>query len=45
MNMPSDVAATIDACDVRVVDAERVEAVRASMPAGDLLEELAEGGF
>jgi len=45
MNMPSDVTATIDACDVRVVDTERVEAVRASMPASDLLEELAEGVF
>ena len=44
VNMPSDVAA-LDACDVRVVDGERVDAVRASLPSAELLAELAEGVF
>jgi DNA-binding transcriptional ArsR family regulator len=48
--MHSDVAtgasaAVLDAFDLRVVDAERVDAVRASLPKAELIEELAEGVF
>ena len=47
MNMPSDVMASpsLDACDLRVVDAQRVTAVRAALPDADLLDELADGVF
>ena len=38
-------AASLDACDVRVVDAERVAAVRDALPDQALVEELAEGVF
>ena len=47
MNMPSDVMASssLDACDLRVVDAQRVTAVRAALPDAALLDELADGVF
>lgn len=44
--MPSDVVpSSLDECDVRVVDGERVAAVRAALPDAALLEELADGVF
>ncbi len=51
MSMPSDQAhglATvieIDGCEVRCVDTERVSAVRAFMPEGEVLQQLADGVF
>ena len=44
--MPSDVLESgVDACELRVVDAERVAAVRAALPEPSVVEELAEGVF
>jgi DNA-binding transcriptional ArsR family regulator len=43
MNMASDIAtSSLDACDVRVVDRERVAAVQRRLPQADTIEELAE---
>lgn len=38
-------SSSLDACDMRVVDAQRVTAVRAALPDADLLDELADGVF
>ena len=44
--MPSDVLPTeVDACEVRVVDGDRVAAVRAAFPDPDVIDELAGGVF
>ncbi|HEX4821847.1 MAG TPA: metalloregulator ArsR/SmtB family transcription factor [Acidimicrobiales bacterium] len=43
--MPSDIGTSIDACDTRVVDGERVESVREALPPAELLDELADGVF
>jgi DNA-binding transcriptional ArsR family regulator len=45
LNMSSDVARLVDSCDVRVVDGDRVDAVRAAMPPPALVEALADGVF
>jgi DNA-binding transcriptional ArsR family regulator len=48
MNMGSDVGTVLTIageCDVRVVDRERVASVRAALPAGDLIDVLADGVF
>jgi len=44
MNMPSDIvtSSTLEACDVRVVDPERVAAVQRRLPDAATIEELAE---
>ena len=43
--MPSAVDLMVDTCEVRCIDPERVAHVRAALPHGDLLEELADGVF
>jgi len=44
--MPSDVLPTeVDACELRVVDGDRVAAVRAAFPDPDVIDELAGGVF
>lgn len=44
--MPSDVLGSgVDACDVRLVDPDRVEAVRAALPDDTVIDELADGVF
>ena len=46
--MPSEVrltGSTLLDCDVRLVDPERVGAVRAAMPAAEIVDELADGVF
>ena len=44
--MPSDVLTTdVDACEVRLVDRDRVAAVRAAFPDQDVIDELAAGVF
>lgn len=47
MNMPADVCIPVDgdSCEVRMVDVERVRAVREAMPDGQLVEDLASGVF
>jgi hypothetical protein len=48
MNMRSDIGTVLgsdDACEVRVVDAERVAEVRSAVPVPDLIAALAEGVF
>jgi DNA-binding transcriptional ArsR family regulator len=43
MNMPSDIlASSVDDCDVRLVDRQRVAAVQSRLPAASTIEELAE---
>jgi ArsR family transcriptional regulator, lead/cadmium/zinc/bismuth-responsive transcriptional repressor len=43
MNMPSDIAmGSLDACDVRIVNPERVAAVQRRLPDPGTIEELAE---
>ena len=45
--MPSDVLASVtqDACELRLVDPSRVDAVRAELPDDTVIEELADGVF
>jgi len=44
--MPSDVLSTVvDGCEVRVVDRDRVAAVRAAFPEPEVIDELAGGVF
>lgn len=44
--MPSDViGVAADACEVRLIDPARVDAVRAALPDGSLIDELADGVF
>ena len=47
--MPSEVRligpTLLDSCDLRLVDPERVGAVRAAMPAAEIVDELADGVF
>lgn len=50
MNMSSDGAGvalpvSLDECEVRLVDPERVASVRTTMPAREVVDELAEGVF
>jgi DNA-binding transcriptional ArsR family regulator len=42
MNSRSDVVTSLDACDIRVVDRERVAAVQGAMPAGEDVERAAD---
>ena len=42
---PSTAVLDADDCAVRIVDAERVRAVRAALPPADLVSELADGVF
>jgi DNA-binding transcriptional ArsR family regulator len=44
MNMPSDVRPiALDECQVRLVDAERVAAVKEALPPSESVDEIAEG--
>ncbi|MBA3652597.1 MAG: helix-turn-helix transcriptional regulator [Actinobacteria bacterium] len=50
MNMRSDVKASagtssLDECEVRLVDPARVDTVKASLPAAEVVDELADGVF
>jgi DNA-binding transcriptional ArsR family regulator len=45
LNMPSDVASAADACELRLVDPDRVNAVRAALPGDVVIDELAGGVF